>query len=352
MPGLFDFLTGGLKKSGHENYYEVEADSHAELGRKLGYLFGETAAEYIDWEAHDKKAWKRKKAAAAPLLEQTRAIFPQYVEELTAYAQEAELPLIDVWALCLEDELEYREKCTSIVTNKGNLISHNEDWDSDSEDAICVLKKTLRDTTIFELYYFAVPLGGCAFSINSHGVIQAINSLHHSDRQMGVPKCIIGRWLSETSDLQDDLKKLESIQRSSGYAHTFVSLLDGVVAMESSASRHIVFEPQLPFAHSNHYTQDALKSFERADDSYSTFDRYKSACALVRGEMSMKALMDVTGDRSNGKWNSLLNRETIGRIVVDVPARKAQIWLRREKDAGWVEYPLDFLPAVSNIPVG
>lgn len=67
--------------------------------------------------------------------------------------------------------------------------------------------------------------------------------------------------------------------------------------------------------------------------------------------MTTSDLMQASGDTSNGDWNSLLNVETVGRAVVDVPQRQAKIWLRRELRAGWIDYDLDFLPGTS-IPVG
>ena len=123
--------------------------------------------------------------------------------------------------------------------------------------------------------------------------------------------------------------------------------------MNDAANRFHSYQPDLPFAHTNHYLLDELEDFEGSDneEDYSTFGRYREACRLMKPRMSMKELMDVTGDRSKGKWYSLLNCETIGRVVVDLAARDAKIWLLRENRAGWVDYRLDFLPG-TNLPVG
>jgi hypothetical protein len=53
--------------------------------------------------------------------------------------------------------------------------------------------------------------------------------------------------------------------------------------------------------------------------------------------------MAAGGDTSKGRENSIFNRHTIARVVVDIEARVAHIWLRREAKAGWIAYSLDFM---------
>ncbi len=61
--------------------------------------------------------------------------------------------------------------------------------------------------------------------------------------------------------------------------------------------------------------------------------------------MTVDETIAVNGDTSQGRRNSLFNENTIARVVVDLDARQARIWLRREPKAGWITYPLDFMPA-------
>ena len=117
----------------HACYHEVDASTHAELGGKLGELFVGKTRENVAY-ARRQRHWARKVEASLPLLECTRNAFPQYLEELEAYARAAGVAFDDLWAINLEDELDDigKEKCTTVVTNGGKLISHNEDWDEDS----------------------------------------------------------------------------------------------------------------------------------------------------------------------------------------------------------------------------
>src|SRR5690606_27823275 len=121
-------------------------------------------------------------------------------------------------------------------TNGGKLLLHNEDWDPEAANAVCVLEKTVGELTILELYYYGIPLGGSAVSINSNGTIQAINSLDHSDREVGVPKVVIARWLSESRDIVANLELIRGISRASGYNHVLVSRDGQLFDVECSAT--------------------------------------------------------------------------------------------------------------------
>ena len=328
----------------HACYAEVEAGSHRELGEALGGRFGTIAADGIDY-VRGEGGWKRKVAAARDLLERTRAVFPHYAEELEAYAAAARLPVLDLWVLMVEDDLGPMagEKCTTVVTNGGKLLSHNEDWDSDSEDAICVLKKTLRGFTTLEIYYYNNVLGGTAITVNSNGCVQAINSLSPTDVQPGVPRNVVARWLSETADVEADVRKLAGMQRSSGYNHLFTDMRGEVFNLECSATRQVLTRPQLPYAHTNHFLCRELQHLDEGREEDATVDRHRSACALLKENMTLGEMVALNSDTSRGRQRSIMNARTIGKLVVDLERRIASIWLRREKSAGWIDYPLDFI---------
>ncbi|HWB45217.1 MAG TPA: C45 family peptidase [Hyphomicrobiaceae bacterium] len=332
----------------HTAYHEVEAGTPRELGRKLGLLFGEDMHASVA-EARGERGWKARAGPARQLLRATETHFPRLVEELEAYAEAADVALLDLWMVMLEDELGALapEKCTTVVTNGGRLIAHNEDWDPEAADAICVLKKRIGDVTVLELHYAATPLGGSALSISSHGWVQAINSLDHNDRQVGVPRNVVARWLSQTRDLEGDVARLKSIPRSSGYNHVLVSAEGALYDLECTATRAALSQPATPFAHTNHYLSRELVAFEDGGEDRSTRKRYERACALARDPMSVAQVMALGSDATQGATNSILNRNTIARAVVDFDARAASIWLAREKQKGWVTYPLDFLPAAA-----
>lgn len=330
----------------HRAYQTIDAKNAADLGTQLGRLNGEHMRESIAYVRRESN-WNRKLAIAKQQIAVTQQHLPQYVTELEAYAGAAGLSLADVWVVMCEDELDEMaaEKCTTFVTNGGNLVSHNEDWDEDSEEEIGVLRKTIGGLTTLEIHYFNTPLGGSAISINAHGYVQAINSLHHADGRIGIPRNVIARWLSETADPEQSFAKLRTLPRSAGYNHLLVGTGGRVFDIECTAERQVMWRPDLPFSHANHYLSGELSDLEQADDGDTTFRRYRSACALVKGSMSLAEATAVNGNTAHGREFSIFNNNTIARVVADLDQRVAHIWLRREARSGWIAYPLDFIRA-------
>ena len=122
----------------HQNYFEIKADSHRELGAKLGSLFGDVLKETINRKKQIVD-WEKAGEQARQYLELTKKTFPEYIEELEGYAEAAGADFNDLWTLSLEDEINCEEKCTTVITNDGKLIAHNEDWEPSYASNICVL---------------------------------------------------------------------------------------------------------------------------------------------------------------------------------------------------------------------
>jgi Acyl-coenzyme A:6-aminopenicillanic acid acyl-transferase len=315
------------------------------LGRALGDLFGPTVREYIK-EERGSRTWQRRTRDAEELLSYASRYFPAYVEELQAYAEAARVSLLDLWTMSIEDELDDSadaEKCTTVITNGGRLIGHNEDWDADAVEDICILKKVCGTVTTLELYYYGSPLGGTALSICSRGYVQGINSLSHTDWRPGVPKIVVARRLSELREADTELDRVLAIPRSSGFAHNLVHHTGAVTAVECSATRQSVHRPAVPFVHTNHMLDPALHGVEGEHDGKSTLMRYDTACTLVHPSMDRPGLARLASDETCGKTDSIFNRNTIARAVVDLDRRVASFWLKREMGTGWIDYPIDFL---------
>lgn len=327
----------------HQNFYNLIAGDHYSLGLIMGKTFADYAKNALAEYARDPQ-WRRKVGRAEAYLKPTYNFFPRYLEELQGYAKGAGVVFEDLWTLSLEDEAETqrKEKCTTVITNNGKLISHNEDWNKDSEDSVCVLLKSIGETKILEIFYFNT-LGGNSISINSHGFIVAVNSLEHSGRQIGVPRNVIARWLSETNNPEFDAKKLKRIPRGAAYSLNFINREGAIWNIEYTSTKVFLNEPQSPFAHTNHYLIRELKTYEANIYSSSTLDRLLSAESGVKKKMSIGDLKKLTGDMSKGSTRSIFNEKTIGRVVVDLNVKIAHIWLRREQARGWVEYRLDEL---------
>ena len=325
----------------HKYYYEIEADSYTELGHRRGEVFGELLRRTLDGRRRYRD-WNGVVQRAANYLAPAKDAFPQYVDELRAFAESSRTRFDELWALSLEDEVtdDNYERCTTIVTNHGALVAHIEDWDEDTEDLICVLRKRVGDLRTLELYYLNT-LGGNSISINSNGYIHAINSLTHTDSQIGVPKNFVARWFSETKSPDDDFEKLQKLKRASGYHHTLVSLDGRIWSIECSATRQVLTRPQAPFIHTNHFVTE-LKQFEGRKDKLvpGTRTRLRSAERHVDEMMTFDDVEGVVSDTSEGGERSVFNERTIARMIVDVRRMQANVWMLREESNGWLNYDL------------
>lgn len=338
------------KNKPHKNYFELEADCHYDLGRMEGELFAYHIKEYLDYERRN-SSWKKKIKQSVPYLSATKKYFPDIFDELRGQADAVSVPIQELFALVIEDELgsEVVGKCTSVLTKDGRYFAHNEDWAPEAKDSICVLKRKVSGVTILELFYIS-SLGGNSISINSHGVIQSINSLSHKDYQIGVPKSIISRHLCGVSDPQSEIKKIAKIPRSSGFHHLFYSIKDNrALSWECSAKKDFSANPKLPFIHTNHYLGQ-LSSIEYNNNIDYSRERFSIASKELNGRSlasmgstQQKDIKSIMSSRSSGIEKSLYNQRTIAQVVIDFEERSMNISLEREKSRGWVRYPLNFL---------
>lgn len=308
----------------HRNYHEVTADTHRGLGCELGKKFGHLIRDSVPWFKRQ-RGWShkfRKARACWPLVVEA---FPQVADEIIGYASASRVSARDLFTIVVEDEYG----CTSAIANNGKLLGHNEDWNASDKDEICVLRKTVGDTSILELFYYS-GIGGNAVSINSHGVVQATNTLYHTDhRAVGIPRNILARRFSETNDPLTIYDELVRTKQSSGYAHSYLTP-SVPLCMEYSATRQRLFAPGPTLLHTNHYLDSHLRKV--CDGGHNSKLRRSKGIGLLSDGMSpadMKKLL---------RTRPIMNRNTLASVVVDSESRLAHIWLLRENSKGWVPY--------------
>jgi predicted choloylglycine hydrolase len=298
----------------HTHFHKIVATNHQEFGHIKGELFKTQAQESFQ-KQKSTNYWVQKVQASYPYFQITKQYYPHLIEEIEGYAKASEIPLEEFWTMSLEDELDFveSEKCTSFVTNDGKLTSHNEDWAADAKDAICVLQKTVGDVATLELYYYNT-LGGVSCTVNSHGIVMMINTLNQDDRQVGVPRNVIARVLSETQNVETDCRNLKDVPRSQGYNHIFVTSQGAVFDLETTAQKQELINPVIPFVHTNHYLSANLKAHEKTDNSSATFQRYEEGCKKIKSAMTIQELKALNSDDSQGGQSSIMNERTIGKM--------------------------------------
>ncbi len=325
----------------HTNFFSFSAKTHFDLGKGIGETFRPQAREVFEKEV-SKSSWGKRKRIANQLLPYALQYFPRYVDELRGYSVGANISFSDFWVISLEDDVpssgtKSSAKCTTIVTSDGFLIGHNEDQYSPGlENSICVVKKTINDFSTLEIFYFNT-LGGNSVGCNSYGYIHSVNTLLYTQKQIGLPKNFIARFLLDTNNPGCDIDTLKNMKRASGYNHTIISDRGHVLNVECTSKQIKMRKPTLPFVHTNHRLIGGRTSV-LGRDIYGTSSRLQVAQRKVKRLISEQKLQNILGDTSIGKDKSIFNERTIARITMDVRTRKMNIWLLREKDEGWVTY--------------
>ncbi|TAL31109.1 MAG: hypothetical protein EPN97_11560 [Alphaproteobacteria bacterium] len=334
--------------SSHAHYHEITADTPHEMGVALGRAFGPALQPFLR-NLKDLPDAARDYLAACFTL--TRQRFPDYAAEIEGYAAGAKISLDVLWQMLLEDDVLAlsQEKCTSLATNGGRLIGHNEDWDADAASRLFILRRNLAGKTLFELHYAGTP-GGNAISISSSGTLQMINSQDATPLDTSLPRVptnIIARFLADSSDIHSAISRLKGIPRMGGYAHTIIQASPGgkhyllEFSQHDMAMREIT---QFPFAHANHYVMEEMLQFNQRSPECSESSRQRHAAAAgAAPDMKPADVMALLEDASSGPDNSLLNRRTLAGVVIDLDS--ACVWVRlvSEPEKSWVKYSLDFL---------
>jgi isopenicillin-N N-acyltransferase-like protein len=324
----------------HDHFYTFEGQNRHEIGEKVGETFRDEIVPALA-ELKRSPKWDRSREMDAKSLEFTKKKFPAYVEELEGYAQGANIELLDAWSLCIEDDSaayveENPEHCTTVITNSGKLVAHNEDAASEfDQEKISIVRKVLPTVTTMELYY-ATSLGGTAVGANSFGYVQTINTLFHSTISQGIPRVVISRFLLETKDPTSDLAFVSSLPKMSGYHHALIKNTGEMWNVEFNSSNEQLEKKELPYVHTNHCVFDPSRTFP---DDWSTLTRYKKARELVRDDMSFEELASILKDTSTPP-HPIFNKYTMGQAIIDFQKSSIFIWLRREEEKGFVEYSL------------
>lgn len=324
----------------HTHSYTFTADTPKEMGRQVGETFRDEIQKALVSLQQSPK-WESSRSTDQASFELTRQHFPEYVEELTGYAEGAGIPVMDAWSLCIEDESgayeeENAEHCTSVITNGGLLIGHNEDSSTTrDQDKLSVVRKTLPTVSTFELYY-ATSIGGTAIGVNSHGYAQIINTLYHSNLQVGVPRVVISHFLLQTQDPEHDLALVSKIPKMSGYHHAIAKNTGEIWTVEFNSSDERVRKESHAYIHTNHCVFDPSKTFP---DDWGTLTRYTRARELVREQMSREELERLLQDTSTAP-KKIFNDWTMAQMIIDFKEHSAYVWLRREPEKGFVPYAL------------
>ncbi|MFA5136454.1 MAG: C45 family peptidase [Patescibacteria group bacterium] len=332
-------------------FIKINAKDHYEAGYKLGKLTTKLQKAFLK-EYILPMSWDILIRKSRGLLKATKKIFPQYIDEIHGLANGADISFEKLWVLHCIDEIVHKqciEKCSSIFvrTDTGYLIGHNEDWESWTKEYHFMQERTINGKTVLELNLAGAICGGTV-SINSYGLVQTINTLYHTDFQIGVPKSIIARWLSGMSTLENVKNEFPSYVRAAGYCYN-LALQNKVLSIESSAHLHEFIETHSSYIHTNHYTGTLTKVENESTKETPSFVRYnliKSMLGTIQNTLALQKTLLHTTEPPNSMASIYRSTEvsTIASLIFDIP--HGCLWVTQENkgiDTKWYCISLDFL---------
>lgn len=329
---------------------EIDAKDHYEAGYQLGKLTAKLQRAFLR-EFPLPRPLEHLIEKSSPFLKATKRIFPQYIEEVRGLAHGASVPFEHLWVIQCIDELEHRsfvEKCSSVFVKKKNgqyVVGHNEDWDMWTKPYYFIQKRTVDRKTVLELGMPGVISGGTV-SINSYGIIQTINTLYHTDFQIGVPRMIIARWLSGRKSIEEIKQDFPKLHRAAGYCF---NICDGkrLMVIESSAKRYTFYDTEGDYVHTNHYVGD-LREVEESNNGSSTPSRGRygyitSRLPDLQSASDLKSLLlHATSDDASVYRTS--ETATVASIVFEPGAKICHVTQENSGEkTPWDSINLDFL---------
>lgn len=216
-----------------------------------------------------------------------RTASAHYLEEIAAMAEGAGVSFEALFRLNLTELRDYADKCTTLVLpfsgahGRRILLGHNEDWNPKRNDVFILRAKLPELSYVIVAYDGYLP--GLSCGLNSHGLYHAINYLKPSDRRVGLPRIFITRRLVTASGFDEVLSWVKGNHRAFGQA---IHMAKGsrYLGLELTAKAYVLYKPNLPTVHTNHYLSTRLKRESTGADPQ-TVTRYETASRMLRAQL-------------------------------------------------------------------
>jgi len=342
----------------------IEASGPPEqLGFEIGTQCKDMGQQMVEDRRQELKQqynleWERAKVIARKYLAFCQDSIPVCVEELQGYARGAELSLDDVFTMLFWGYSAEKDKlsghtgsgCTDFVVSanltqeKHLFMAHNEDWDSQYADYLCLVRAKPQNAPAF----LNIATGGILIGVglNSAGLGFSGNGLSPNDTRIGIPSIMFYHAMCGAENIVDALTyaNLPQIEGNDNY---IVADSNGqIYDIEGSPTdSELIHATGGYVVHTNHYVTQKMRKYESdfRDDIESvrgymcSVARYNRALSLLREskEISLQRIMEILSDHVNSPCSicrhvdektKVRNRaKTIYSTVVDLTAQ--EMWI-------------------------
>jgi isopenicillin-N N-acyltransferase-like protein len=243
--------------------------THREVGRQIGEAMRphiQRRLERLRAEVPRGIPWEEMLHQSRLCQTYSRAVYPQYVEEIEGIAEGAGCPFDEVFlAMCeeLREPAFWRARgCTDFAArgratvDGSTLLAHTNDEAPDREEGVVILRVQAGD----EPEFLGVSLDGLGISagFNAAGIALTGNEVSARDVRPGVPRLLIVRAILAARRLGEAMDACLLPQRASNYNNIIADPWGEVYSVEGSATDYeaLYIEDDI-LAHANHYMSPA-----------------------------------------------------------------------------------------------
>ncbi len=273
--------------------------SHYDIGYATGKTFSSNIREFLrrreDWFRslvqfvdEDKGDYYGK------LKKTTEERMPQLIEELKGIADGARIHYDELLIMNLKSELaamralrqEENPGCSTIHVSGKNerFFVHNEDGHVDNSGFMFMLKATPPSGVTFATLVYPGLLPGNGPGINSEGFAFSTNFIGCLTPKVGLPRYFLNRWVVESRDIKDAVKRATLPRRAFAFHHNFGSFKTGkMISIETTPDTYDMRETEGIYMHTNHNILPKTKDFpqDRNYVSSSSSSRFEVLSGLL-----------------------------------------------------------------------
>jgi isopenicillin-N N-acyltransferase-like protein len=340
--------------------------THRQVGQQIGERLTpqlQRTMEQMHQELPPGISWEVILQKGRLCLAHSRAVYPQFIDELEGIAEGAELPFDEVFLGMCEELWEAaawraggpgRSKgCTDFAArgrataNGSTLLAHTNDLSPGDEQDLVILRVQAGD----EPEFLAVSAGGLGYSagFNAAGISMTGNAVSSNDVRPGVPRLLIVRAILAARRLGEAVDACLLPQRASNYNNIIADPNGEIYSMEGSATdcEPIYIEGDI-LAHANHYASPPMRRFEAdRNDIGGSVIRHNRAMRLLRenfGQLSPAVFQRLLADHVN--YPSSICKHageavTAFSIIIDLNDLHAWIGRGRPCETTYVEHTLE-----------
>ena len=234
--------------------------------------------------------------------EQIEAFNPNYIIEMDAIAESAEIEPYWIYALNSRTEILNRvvNECTSVYFEHSGLLGQNWDWVEESEDLIVLLKMTLENG--MEILTLTEPgiIGKIGF--NNHGLGVCLNYLYvDKENSLGIPVHILLRSILESRTIEEALRHIDPYDKGTASNILIGDQHGNYLDLELAIEKTFFFPSEHPiFIHTNHYLAGGFdNSLDNFAGSITRFNKASDIAKCLSGSSKAEMKIILLDDSDN-----------------------------------------------------